>query len=56
MSDNDELELEWTVKDVDKAFLDAALGQGENKAKRPNALELLKSKTALDKVRNGNQS
>lgn len=54
----DELDFEFTVKELDQMVLDAARGegQGQNKAKRPIALEALKAKTALNKVRNGNQS
>jgi hypothetical protein len=48
------LDFEWTAEDVDKAFLDAARGEGkeQNKGARPNVLEILKSKSGLQKVKN----
>jgi hypothetical protein len=51
---SNKLDFEWTAEDVDKAFLDAARGEeGEqNKGTRPNVLEVLKSKTGLQKVKN----
>ncbi len=55
MSKN-ELDFEFTVKDLDQMVLDAARGkgQGENKPEtaKPNLLEMLKSKGQLNKVKN----
>jgi len=49
----DELKFDFTVKDLDQMVLDAARGEsGQNKGKRPNALEVLKSKMGLNKVKN----
>jgi hypothetical protein len=52
----DELDFEFTVKELDQMVLDAARGEGQNKPKKPIALEALKAKTALNKVRNGAKS
>jgi hypothetical protein len=52
----DELDFEFTVKELDQMVLDAARGEGQNKPKTPVALGALKAKAGLNKVRNGNQS
>lgn len=54
----DELDFEFTVKELDQMVLDAARGEGQSKPQtgKPNLLEMLKSKGELNKVRNGNQS
>ena len=48
-----ELDFEWTVKDVDKAFLDAARGEGEGESKtvKSNLLEKLKAQAGLNKAK-----
>jgi len=52
----DELDFEFTVKDLDEMILKAAQGEAGNKATRPNVLEALKAKAGLNKVRNGTKS
>ena len=52
----DELDFEFTVKELDQMVLDAARGRAQNKAKGSVALEALKAKTGLNKVRNGAKS
>lgn len=45
----DKIDFDFTVKDLDQMVLDAARGetQQQNKAQRPNILEILKSKGRL---------
>jgi len=51
---NDELDFEWTAKDVDQAFLNAGLGNvslgKKPKTERPNFLEMLKTGGELGKL------
>ena len=53
MSKKDELDFEFTVKELDQMVLNAAQGQGqaENKPQtgKPNLLEMLKAKSGLNK-------
>jgi len=47
----DELDFEFTVKELDQMVLDAARGEGQNQAKKPVALEALKAKARLHNER-----
>ena len=52
---NDELDFEWTVKDVDKMFLEAAKGeepeQNKVKAKKPNLLNRMQLGSKLPNLK-----
>lgn len=49
MSKKDELEFEFTVKDLDQMVLDAAKGGEQAKPASPNILQLLRGKKEANK-------
>jgi len=53
----DELDFDFTVKDLDQMVLDAARGDGDRtdreKGKRPNFLEMLRTNGKLGELNSG---